>query len=566
MRSSGRLRLVLAPRAVACAWAAVLVGLLRSGSGQAAAEGDAAAPDVAVEPSPTDCIFRVPDTAVPLPQVALPPGPIPGFGTVVLVAPPVDTGPIPRNVELLLAGELAELDQGLLRLRVLVDGVDVAFTRDAHRVVVDGGLPPGRLLVTITSTPQHPCPECVGPQSWAFDVLDLEYETPPSPPTMLVHAFRPPPAEEQARCGNFFGQNDIMLLAWETAEPMFARVFVRSAATAPQLLADGLVLLPGVQALNVSVDLSVLPPDEPVVVVVATRDYAGNVGPPVTQRVRRRPLSDVDESVPTMFDLEPNTCELPSTTGLAVPSVVPRNAVLRVLFAMEEIPLGLRRVGAADDVVPLVPDAAFVEDGRAGRFLTVPLPVPAGTWDVVDQPCDRCRCPTCALPLAARVEIADVIDTAAPAAPAVVGVIDDPAPARSDGPCRPDRAGTFVVLRPGVDDVSPPLDLTYDAVLTDEAGLRRPVAQGVLPLRRADGDVVLRLPTAPFGRVVGAGRVLELVARDAAGNLSPSASFALVDAGPSSPASCAAGSRHGDAALLTLLVLVVRRRRGRGAG
>ncbi len=118
------------------------------------------------------------------------------------------------------------------------------------------------------------------------------------------------------------------------------------------------------------------------------------------------------------------------------------------------------------------------------------------------------------------------------------------------------------MLDPGSDDVSGPLDLRYDAVISVNGGPALALGRSLVPSARADGATVLRIDTKGLGRVLGKPFTLTLTAVDAAGNAADASINHTVDAADGG--GCA--STSGDApavAFAALLALVPLRRRRR---
>jgi hypothetical protein len=499
----------------------------------------------------------IPTTDGPPPEDA-PPGSLPdqpAFGSVVIASPPAAVGPVPRNVELALGGAIAEVDQGLWDIRLDGPIAPIPFERDGARIVPVGGLlPPGIVTLTLEANAAHPCQGCSLPARLTLQVTDDVDVTPPTITDLVVHELVPPPVEQQTACNFFAGTGDFLELAVTTDEDAFVAFGARHALLAPR----------GVFAAaargNFRADTNISLASTPIVavgddVIVAgfARDLAGNVSPALVTRVRARSMLTVVSPDTTIDELPEQRCSLDGAPEVHLPAQLPRNPSLRVLFPFEELPLALRR---GDEFVALVPGADVVEDARAGRLFAPAQPVDAGAWELVSLPCTRCVCPQCTSPLRMPVTLVDVVDTTPPAAPVVRGLLDDAAPARSGGRCVPDHAATLAVLAPGDDDVSGTLDFTYDVVVRLGTDPPRPVGVGLAPLQRADGDVVLRLPTAPFGRIVDDDMTLEITARDAAGNTTTATwTQSRDDAG-----GCAA-TGGGEVLVLGGLVLARRRRR-----
>lgn len=502
------------------------------------------------------------DIAVPAPacDVAFPPAPSPPpppddegqfFGNVFFTAPPLGTSQaVPRNVQVRLGGSTSDVGRGFFDIASDAGAVHVV---DAD-VLPDAGLWPANTTVTVTLTPSptNPCQGCFGQQQITFVTNDVVDDEAPALDVdgVVANGFVLPSIAEQQQCGQFGGNTHTLEVTVPTVEPLFLTVGGRSARNAPTLLLrDGFVS--STQPLSLSFgNTVVLTLGEAVVLVLTARDLAGNVSPPIALRVRMRSFKD---RVTT--EIAPLTCALSPRPEVEVPGRLPRNPSLRVLFPFEELPLALRPVNGGDDV-PLVPTADVVDDARGGHVFQTSAPVDAGEYDVVGLACPHCLCASCnALPRQ-RVVLDDVVDEVAPAGPVVTAIIDDPAPATAVGACHPDDAATLVVLAPAEDDVSGPADLLYDVVVRVDGGLPRPAATALPALRRADGDVVVRVPTAEFGRLAGSDFELTLTARDVGGHTSRGSYTSKED----EEAGCGGG---GSAAGVVGVVLVALRRRAR---
>jgi hypothetical protein len=319
----------------------------------------------------------------------------------------------------------------------------------------------------------------------------------------------------------------------------------------------------GAVQLSLSAEGRVAPGDDVVVALVA-RDLAGNSSAHI-RHVRARPFSNVADADTPIDELPGGQCVVDAAPRVRVPARVPANPSLRVSFPFEPVPLALIRDDDGSSV-PLVPGDDLVDDGlvEGGAFAPARALSP-GAWRLVSLPCDRCVCRGCTAPVEASFVVDDVVDTTPPAPPVVSGFIDDPQPIPSSPDCAAPHAGTLVALAPGVDDVSGPFDLTYDAVLRLGDDPPRVVGRGLLPLARADGSVVVRLPTSSLGRIIDAAFTLELTARDAAGNAS---STTFHNAGRSLEVGCGQAASVSTTVMtsttsLALLALLLRRRRRR---
>ncbi|MDP2340582.1 MAG: hypothetical protein Q8O67_06475 [Deltaproteobacteria bacterium] len=479
--------------------------------------------------TPALAVPALPDCNTPVPPPAQPPfeGDVPGFGNVFLAAPPL-VGAVPRNVELVLGGTLAEIALGFWRIAVVVPGfsgpglpeIVVPSTVVNDRIVVDGGLLPANsnIRVRIEPSETHPCQGCFGAQEFNFSTTSVVDTVAPvlDDDAVTVHGFVLPSLSDQQACGFFGGDLHVLDVRLSTREPTLFTVAGRGVRTEPTVLVRRQFVDSAAQQLNLSFGRDIaFTLGEPIVVVVTARDLAGNISEPRVVRVRMR--SFVDRADP---ELEALSCSLAAAADVAVPSVLPTHPSLRVVFPFEELPLSLRPVDNDGPEIPLVPVADVFEDARTGHVFETAREIPAGRYDVVNGPCPRCVCPECNVAPGTRVTIDDVTDASAPADPEVKAVLEDPSPDLSEGICHADDAATLIVLAPGVDDVSAPQDLVYDAVIRLKDGLPRPAGAALVPLLRANGDVVVRIPSGPFGRLVGTAFTLTLTARDAAGNTS----------------------------------------------
>jgi len=458
------------------------------------------------------------------PCVELPPPPPPGipgdvpFGSVVLVSPP-SFAVVPRNVEIQLGGSLSDLARGFFAVRLSVAGETLPSRVDSNGVVVvDGGLLPANVdvLLDIDITDTNPCPNCTaGPQQFTFTVSDLIDDEAPviDDDAITLNAFVLPSLQEQQQCGFFNAETHAFEITIDDDSDANFSIGARSARDEPAILARSLAAgAPRTFTFSFGRESS-FTLGEAIVFVITARDLAGNVSAPAVRRVRMRSFKD--RGAP---DLAPLSCELPIGPTVDVPSRVPRNPTLRVVFPFEEIPLALRPRSGGEDV-SLVPVADVAEDARVGHLFQTARLVEAGDYDVVSLSCTRCLCQDCNVGPRQRITVVDVVDEAAAEASNVVAVFDDPAPALSEGACQPDDAATIVVLSPAGDDVSGAADLIYDAVVTTDGDLPRPAGNGLQALRRGDGNVVVRLPTGPLGRLAGSDFTLVLTARDVGGHV-----------------------------------------------
>ncbi len=481
------------------------------------------APALAVPAFPDEKVVGATDCTTPVPPPAQPPfaGDAPGFGSVFLISPPPLTN-LPRNVEVVLGGSVGDVALGFWRAVLSLEGSSAVLPSqviDGH-VVVDGGLLPANsaLRLRIEPTETNPCQGCFGTQDLSFSTSDVVDTTAPllDDDAVVMNGFVLPSIVDQQACGFFGGDLHNLSVRLSSREPTLFTIAGRGARTEPTVLLKRQLVGPGAQDLSLSFGRDVaFTLREAVVIVVVARDLAGNVSEPRVVRLRMRSFRDRDES-----DLVPLVCELEASPDVLVPSRVPRHPALRIVFPFEELPLALRPLDDDGPEIPLVPVADVVEDARTGHVYQTAREIEAGRYDVVAGPCPRCLCPECNAAPRTVVVVNDVVDAAAPAEPQVRAVLDDPSPALSEGACQADDAATLIVLAPGVDDVSAPADLVYDAVIRLADGLPRPAGAALLAWQRADGDTVVRIPSGPFGRLIGAPFTLTLSARDASGRVS----------------------------------------------
>lgn len=498
-----------------------------------------------------------PSTAPTFPQPPGEGGRIGGLGTVFLLSPPGGVT-VPRNAELILRGSVQELSLGFWSVVVTSDfaGEVVPSSVVNDRVLVTAGLLPAdsTIHVTIEPTQTNPCQGCFGTQEFSFSTNDVVDTTAPliDAAVLSVNGFVLPTIADQQACGDFGGALHAIDVVLAAAEPTFVTIAARGARTEPTVLLQNALVFSAAQQVSLSLGNDVtFNLGEAVVVVLSARDMAGNVSAPRVLRLRMR--SFLDRSVP---DLLPLSCELAAAPDVFVPSRLPNHPALRVVFAFEDLPLALRLRESDGPDIPLVAIADIVEDARIGHVYQTARSVDAGAYDVVAAPCLRCRCPECNAVPRTQIIVDDVVDERAPSLPAVRSLLDYPSPALSVGRCQPDQASTLLVLSPGDDDVSAATDLMYDAVIRLDDGLPRPAGTALQPWQRANGDIVVGIPSGPFGRLIGSAFTLTLSARDAAGRVSQttyenSADDAEAEGCATTPTS----------SLAALLVFFARRRR-----
>ncbi len=509
---------------------------------------------------------EAPECGAPLPPPPQPPvGDAPGFSGNLFLAAPPQLNDLPRNVEIRLGGNVFEVELGFWTV-VLRDAVgnELASSIDEDRVVPADGLLPAdsTIFVVIAPTNTNPCQGCFGEQQFQFSTNDVvDNVAPVIDGSLAVNGYVLPSLAEQQACGFFAGTQHTIEVPLSASEPTLFTVAGRTARGQPTLLLRDALSTP---FSNQTVSLSlgndvVVTLGEPVVVIVTARDLAGNVATPRALRVRMRSFRDRGAA-----GFVPFNCDLDAAPVVTVPSRLPTNPALRVVFPFEELPLALRPVTGGDDV-SLVPVVDVAEDARVGHVFVTARPVAAGDYDVVTLECPSCLCAGCSAPLRQRITLDDVVDATAAASPQVRDVVDDPSPPLSVGSCQPDGAATIIVLAPAADDVAGPADLLYDAVVRQEGGLPRPAGSALPALLRGNGDIAVRIPSGELGRLGGSNFTLTLTARDVGGNLSQTTYENVVE----SPASgCGAAPAPSAVAVPVAAVLLgllsgLRRRRRR---
>jgi hypothetical protein len=287
------------------------------------------------------------------------------------------------------------------------------------------------------------------------------------------------------------------------------------------------------------------------VLAFTARDLAGNVGPPRVLRVRAR--SFVDESTPH-DQLSPLWCEVPAAPDVIVPAAMPANGQVQLTFPLEEVPVSLKAKDGT--LTPLVP----LDQIAGGHVYNTVLPLPQGQqFNVVTLDCPHCVCPDCDPKVGSTIGTLTAnagVDTTAPHAPVIIGLGEDANPKLAvAGPCKPDDPALIVTMKPGVDDISKPLDLRYDAVVSIDGGPQLALGRALIPTQGKGDTVELRISTLGFGRLLGENFVLTLDVVDGGGNRAE----ATAQNEPNPPRGCASA---GAAAFpVALLAALIRRRR-----
>jgi hypothetical protein len=440
-------------------------------------------------------------------------------GALFVEFPPVWVGAVPRNVELRLGGALDELDQGFWEVGLEGGAGSIFYEREGDRILPQGGLlPAGEVVITIAPSESNPCPSCWGVWEQTLsvdDVVDLE---PPAFTSVVVHELVPPSMEEQTRCNQFLGESDFIALAFMTDETTEVTFAARHERVPVQLmLSAGTFSLAGTWG-GTFLQLGASPPvavGDDVFASVVLRDLAGNVSAPHNTRIRAQALRGLESPDISVDQIPERRCTLAPGPVVFLPEHLPQNPVLRVVFPLEEYPLV---VASGSTSIPLLPDDMVADDVGLGRLYVPAQPLLPGPWELQSLPCERCVCPDCLTPLRLPLVVDDVVDQAAPRPPVVLEVLEDSSPAPAAGECTPDRAALLLVLAPGEDDHAGPYDLLYDVTVAIRDDPPRPVGTAIVPQRRADGAVVLRLPTHRLGRLIGEPLRFSVTARDPAGH------------------------------------------------
>lgn len=444
--------------------------------------------------------------------------PFPGFGSLVVASPPAGAA-VPRNVEIRLAGDVANLDSEpplyTFELRAQ-DGSRVAFAREGGVVRPVEPLPAdSSWSAVVAPTSAHPCPDCITQWELVFmTTSEIDTEPPLLEELPPINVFVMPSPEEASRCGMFFGTTHQIFIEFGPRQPSstWVTVSARKDGSAPRRLVES--FLSGSTFTNVA-DVGPQVPvalGDPFTIGVTLRDLAGNVGPARVVRVLARSFADQQQP---MSSLDPLWCAVPPAVSVAAQQPLPPNGRIVVDFPFEEVPLALAPVDGGAPV-PLIP----MEDTAFGHVYGAALPLPAGAqFDVIGLDCPHCTCPGCTAVEPVRIAVGESPDVEPPAAPVVTGFREDVAPERAfEEECRPDRPALLVELEPGRDDVTDALALRYDASVRAGDAPARVLARSAIPYVRADGSTVLRLETAALGRLLAEPFELTLDAVDAAGH------------------------------------------------
>lgn len=479
--------------------------------------------------------------------------PAPPFfgGGVQLVLPSPGSVGVPRNAVLRLAQDPDVLEQqGFPPIEIGLEdehGALVPFTRRGAVLRPHALLDANTTYQLVSEDPF--CPDC-GPTSWQFttgSVIDVRAPVVEDVP--VAHLFVSP-SDQFCPFANHSLFLDLGVLGADVA-------WIEVAATPPGGTPQRLFGSPAqfVQQVSTSVGQATLALGDEVMVAVTPVDLVGNVGPARIVKTRARPFTDASGGV---WNLAPEQCALPGAPAAHIPAVLPANGVLQVDFPFETVPLALEKDG---EQIALHPQ----EETSGGRVLEPARPLePGASYEIVPLDCVHCVCRGCSL--ASGVVEVGAADEAAPGAPVISSLDEDLDPERATDSCRPDRTALLVVLEAGEDDVASAMDLRYDAVLRLEDKLPVRVGSRLAPSLRADGTVVLRLETHPYGRLLTERFTLEIEAIDSAGNRSAATALEHEPAGATAGCAAsgtprAASAAFGLSALALGLALALRRRR-----
>lgn len=484
----------------------------------------------------------------------------PGFGGVFVVSPPFGALTVPRNVEVRLAGDVNSLDVDPPQMAVqILDeiGARVPFERRGLALRPLAPLAPrASFVVRIEATDANPCPDCFGIQEVPFTTgADIDDEAPVLTGTPPVNVFVMPNGPEAEECGVFFGQTHNIVIDFGPTMPVntWINITGKKEGDLPRTLFEQFNTgQPFPVNTNVGNNIPTALGDV-FFVAITPRDLAGNVGNARVVRVRAR--SFIDQQLPR-DELAPLWCDMPQTPVVRAAAELPTNGQVMVEFPFEEVPVGLRPVdGEAGDIVPLVP----ISETASGNVYRAAEPLPENTeFDVVGLECTRCVCEGCTRFEPQRVSIGASLDDTPPAAPVFVELREDVSPELSvEEQCVPDRPALVAVLEPGVDDLTAPEDLRYDASIAIREQPPVVLARGLLPVRRPDGKMGVRIETSGFGRVLGETFELTLEVSDSGGNKAIGSTTHTED----EESGCAASPLGGPLALAGFLGLAVRVRR-----
>lgn len=435
-----------------------------------------------------------------------------------MASPRPSSGNVPRNVEIVLAGFLGDLEgpQPFLAMRLRdAAGAEVPTTRSGRVVRPLAPLEPFALYA-LQLEPADPelCPECGVFDVWPFETgADFDTEAPRFGGEVVGHAFVLSEADRQ--CGFGFAPSSTHLLLLRVAGmddvarvsvavkaghgAAATRAFDRVVDTDTHFFFRG-----GSEPLSLG---------EPVVVAVTVVDRAGNEGPTRVVRIRARAFDDLRRA--PFEELALRQCVLPATVRPTRAEVVPTNARFVVEMPVEPVPMAL--VGA-DAVVPLQP----VEQLPFGQVLERAAPLPSGaSLTLTTRSCASCACEGCDHGAPVPVLVGDGPDQRPPEAPVVLELREDLAPPRGEGACLPDSTALVAVLERGADDATAPAQLRYDVDVRLEGQLPVELGRWLPAVTLDDERTAVRVDTALYGRLFAEPFELEIRAVDLAGNRSP---------------------------------------------
>jgi MYXO-CTERM domain-containing protein len=431
----------------------------------------------------------------------------PGF-SVFLQLPVSGTTNVPLNTKLRIAGSLQDLEGETPFMRIYLETLDAApvpFTRVGNQVIPDENLAPNTTYVFYSDFVEGPCGrDCFGNFQFTTGTR-VDNEPPVFDRVPNAHAFINDICDFGA--SHTFG----VAMGFVPEDIAWLEVAVALGDRAPRKVFAGAVQNRAEPEFFLSGDQTPLALNDAVRFALTPVDLAGHVGEPVIIRTRARSMQILNDAG-TLNDVPPVQCALPNFPSPALASAAPRGGLVEVAFPFEATPLS---VTDGEREVALIP----VEDTPAGQRLLPAEDLAPGTWELVAQDCPFCACEGCALDVDGQLEVSELDDAAAPDEPRIVSLDEDLDPAFAEGQCVADDTAIVVTLAAGADDGTAALDLRYHASLRLADAL--PVQVGRLLAPEQDGDdVVLRLDTAAYGRLLTEDFELEIVAEDLSGNVS----------------------------------------------
>lgn len=439
------------------------------------------------------------------------------FGPVHMALPRSGAIGVPRNVELILGGFLNDLDfvPPFLVVKLLdPDHAEVPSTRSGALLRPAVTLAPHTTYrVAVRLADPTSCEGCDLEQDFPFTTgADPDHVPPAYAAEPFVQALVLSDADRQCGFGGAFGTTHLLLGRMPELPPDVARLSIAvRPGNGTTTRATDLIVRGATQHFFRGGTEQVALDDE-IIIAVTPIDLAGNAGAAVSVRVRARPFEALRDA--PFEELDDRQCALPFGVRAALPDTVPTNARFLVEMPVEPVPMGLVLDGAT---IPLHP----TEHLPGGQVLEPTSPLPSGrTLQLVSLPCAHCACVGCDVSTPTSFTVGDSADDEPPAAPVVLGFVEDLDPAPAEDLCHPDRTALIALLERGDDDKTPAAHLRYDAVLRVGDQLSVEAGRALPVVLREDGTAAVRLETAAYGRLLTEPFELELTARDLAGNRS----------------------------------------------